>query len=229
MQDNQFYLIVKKPTLMKQWYSMWEQDEKFRDGIKRIRAALPFSNPENYRGISRAPLFPFWTSDIKALREVEPSDIEVNTAARIKMAELAEAQPTDQDTLFVDGMLEHFEQALEIYHLLDGNNKKEYEIIRITKNSVDKLKDTLGYDIGYWGGDYFSIICDCAIMPLWHPPALTDLQELAEQLQTLNGHLLFNTIAEGENFRKYYKSKSWAETESEAGEFCIIRVDECPI
>jgi len=53
--------------------------------------------------------------------------------------------------------------------------------------------------------------------------------ELAEKLLVLNDNLLFDNPMQAEEFKKYYKSKKWSETEDQKGEFCIIQIDEITI
>jgi hypothetical protein len=58
----------------------------------------------------------------------------------------------------------------------------------------------------------------------WHPPAPDDFAEIALKLKKLNTNVLFNTYDEAADFKQYYQSKDWAETEMYEGEFCIIRL-----
>jgi len=61
-------------------------------------------------------------------------------------------------------------------------------------------------------------------MPRWHPPDPKDFQEVAGQLRSLNQHVLFDSQEHATQFLQYYKSRPWAESEDEPGEFCIIRL-----
>ena len=122
-----------------------------------------------------------------------------------------------------DDLFNSKEQALEVYKLLDS--PVNYEIIYVQRHKYSKSSRTLGFDIGFWGGDHFSLIADTIIVPTWHVPIPKDYKELANRLTVLNDNLLFNSVQDAEDFRNYYKTKDWAETESEAGEFCVIQVD----
>ncbi len=84
--------------------------------------------------------------------------------------------------------------------------------------------NTLGFDVGFWRSDHFSLIADTAICPTWHPPAPKDWAELSNRLLRLNNHALFDSVADAEEFRAYYRSKDWAETEDAPGEFAVIEV-----
>jgi hypothetical protein len=76
-----------------------------------------------------------------------------------------------------------------------------------------------GYDVGYWGGDHFLIVCDTVVAPQWHPPDPDDFFEVAERVRGLNEHLLFPNHGDALAFRSYYLSKEWAETEFGPGQF----------
>jgi uncharacterized protein YfcZ (UPF0381/DUF406 family) len=47
---------------------------------------------------------------------------------------------------------------------------------------------------------------------------------LANQLRLVNEHVLFSSAADAEDFLEFYRSQSWAETESEPCEFATVRV-----
>ena len=116
--------------------------------------------------------------------------------------------------------------ALDIHGLLDQPDS--WEIIQVRRDEFQTGPATLGFDIGYWDGDHFSLIADTIVTPMWHPPIPEDFAELIHQLSGLNQHLLFSQPQDAEEFRAYYKSKTWAETEDEEGNFCVIQVDLVP-
>ncbi len=110
---------------------------------------------------------------------------------------------------------------------------QEYEIIEVSREPFSDRYHFLGYDVGYWGNNHFSLICDTVVMPMWHPAPPEALGELREKLSGLNKHVLFSTEEKAAAFREYYRSRAcqvpfqilaWAETEAYEGEFCIIRV-----
>lgn len=217
---DEAYLILEKPAISLARYDNFCRIEGWIPHLSRLREALAFLEPNAYRGISRSPLTAFPIPDTEWLRDSGWSDADVNTAARLRMCQLRENDDLE------GSMLGDLDEAIEVYRLLDASEKNNYEIIGISRRSVSRGINTLGYDIGYWGGDFFSLICDCSVMPIWHPPDWEDLAELAEQLRKLNAHLLFEQVDDAMSFREYYRSKTWAETETEEGEFHIIRVDD---
>ncbi|MGE5294175.1 MAG: hypothetical protein ACM3VT_05050 [Solirubrobacterales bacterium] len=110
---------------------------------------------------------------------------------------------------------------MRIHGLLD--QLSSWEIIHVQRDEFLVSDATLGFDIGYWSGDHFSLIADTIVTPMWHPPAPEDWGELLGQLSRLNEHLLFARPEDAAAFRAWYISRPWAETE---GEFCIIQVDQ---
>ena len=121
-------------------------------------------------------------------------------------------------------LLENLADAKDLHSLVD--DPKKWEIIHVFQGEFQCSEDTLGFDIGYWGSNHFSLIGDTIVTPLFHNPPLEGLHDLASSFSRLNEHLLFRSTGDAETFRRYYKSKSWAEEEFAEGEFCIIRVDE---
>jgi hypothetical protein len=138
------------------------------------------------------------------------------------MREILGEPDEDVDSQIDEDLLPSVEDAQNVLSLVD--NPIQWEIIHVTKADDIPASNTLGYDIGYWGGDHFSLIADSIIAPHWHPPALDDLDELAQKLSCLNESLLFRSGEDARRFREYYKSKLWAATEV-GEEFCIICVD----
>lgn len=226
MESNEAYYIVQKPDVAYREYLEWAKRQGWRRNIERLRRGTPHINPGAYRGISRHPLEAFPIPDLDKMRKEYRgiSDVDVNTAARLKMYEFRskrfEGQPyTEENT--DDSALESLEQANEVFHLLDEDQRGKCEIIRTGGDPLFR-PSTVGYDLGNRIGSY-SIICDCSIMPMWHPPEWEDLSELAKKLETLNPNMLFSRVYEAEEFISYYQSRDWAEKD----EFDIIRVDVC--
>ena len=112
--------------------------------------------------------------------------------------------------------------AAQVRDLLD--HPEDYEIVSVSRDVSASAYASFSFDVGYWGGDHFSLICDVAVAPRWHPPDPSDYAELADRLRGFNADVLFETRAEAQAFLDYYRTKSWAETEFEPGEFCVIEL-----
>jgi hypothetical protein len=192
--------------------------------LKELREAFDFLDVKSYRGISRYPIKAesyYNDSIIKHMRDFEVEAM----PASLKLGQLSNMDYWSKYNIVIDvDITDSIAQAREVLSLL--KNKKDYEIIHLSRTDYIKTDRTLGFDIGYWGGDHFSLICDCSVMPMYHSPEPEDFNELSIWLRMLNKHLLFETSDDAESFRKYYMTKQWAEKEEYEGEFCIIQVDE---
>lgn len=191
--------------------------------LRNLRAAIRFLDPDKYRGISRDPLQPYPSLDPEVIQTFADTGMEMRNdeKARWRFRELVgdPDQLADDDDILAD-----LRFARELLELVD--RPSDYEIIRVRKVDFERSPETLGFDIGYWGGDHFSLIADSCVTPTWHPPQPEAFVELSERLRHLNQNLLFETTVEAESFKRWYKTQPWAEIESDAGEFSIIQVDE---
>jgi hypothetical protein len=118
--------------------------------------------------------------------------------------------------------LPSLDDAVKVHALLD--RPEDYELVLLERDLSGPGSSVLGYDVGYWASHHFSLICDTLVMPLWHPPQPEDFGELAELARRLNAHLLFPAAYAAAAFREWYVGKAGAETESEPGQFCVMRV-----
>ena len=222
MEQTSGYGIFWKPHVLMAWYqdTVCKSQPEF---YRKITSAFGSVNRRSYRGISRRPLIAFPSAD-RELNEAFSGD-GTNYAARLRFYELMANDLDKEDYEGRDNdLLESEEKAREVFSVLD--TKEKYEICRLRRSVYDTSKNTLGFDIGYWGGDHFSVIADCCVVPLWHPPAPEDYDNLKREISGLNSNFLFSTPAEANAFRTYYMSKSWAETETAEGQFQIIQVDQ---
>ena len=200
-----------------------------KEYLREIRDAVPFINPYSYKGISREPLSAWSPDDERFIREhpESRSDLENEVAAKKCFLELngedREEWDFDENKQYWNPeLISTLNQAKEIYSCLIA--QKDYEIIEASSEPYSNDFVPIGFDVGYWGGNHFSIICDTVIMPRWHPPIPDDLAELAKQLEKINQYVLFQTVADAAEFRRWYMSKKWAEKEMDTGEFCIIQL-----
>ena len=203
IQQTSGYLIVMKPEPLIDRHEKMELTIKREKEYKTFRKAFSGFNVRNYRGVSRRVLGGYY-----------PFEKVENKAALTKRYELVRNK--------YENLFSLFESALEVYRLLDI--PEQYEIIKVKRQDFEVNPNTLGFDIGYWGGD-FSLIADTLVTPMWHGAPEEDYQELRQRLSALNPNILFNNPEDASEFRNWYKSKEWAETEDREDEFCIIQVD----
>ncbi len=217
------YMILRFAGALVAEYEASDFANQSREPLAMLRRTMSFINPHSYRGISRQPLAPYPTLDPNKLQHLEPPElIGVNAEARAKFLEIvgdpAYSQEHNEDSLPT------LAAAREVYSKLE--RPEDYEIV-LVERTPGRSKPDLGYDIGYWAGDHFSLICDTLVMPVWHPPQPEDFSALAELARNLNPHMLFPTAGEASAFRDFYLSRSWAETEDRPGEFCVVSLSSC--
>jgi len=218
--------------------------------LARLRAALSFVDPAEYRGIDRRPLAadtPIDRSELKRwvdeeqdpdfrslakslLDEPEHPPDPVDRAAREALADLL--GPGQPDVLYDPWLIQRLDDARAVWRLLD--EPFDWEIVRLAYAPLyrpdrappfDRPDRALGYDLGWYGDEGYSILRDCAVAPKWHPPSPEDYAELAHQLRGLNERVLFNTPDHALGFKRWYVSRSWAETEDEWDPFRVVAVE----
>ena len=221
MSHRSTYIIVEKSDIAYGGYIAFVQQRDWTRNIERLHSSLPTLDPSAYRGISRNPITAFPTADLDQLSFSDSGDVALHTTARLAMLEFQQRVSPDD---YGHAMLATYNHAQEVYILLDPTTRNNYELLCLRQDEQSE-DTTIGYDIGYWGGDFFSIICDSMIMPMWHPPSWDDLPSLAQQAASLNSHCLFPSYAKALAFRSWYCSCSWAEQETKQAPFDIIRVD----
>ena len=220
------FAVMKLPAVLNSAYERSPSAEGTRDALTALRAALKNINPANYRGIDRCPLCespipePGWAG----VPEHEVLD-QRDVAARLRMLDFVGTRNEDHFAP-VCCVVPIIENARELIKLVDS--PEQYEIVRLSQSAVGDAcveKNDLGFDVGYWGSDSYSIICDSAVWPRWHGPDEDAFEELAKRLAALNAHCLFDKYDEAVRFRIWYRQQVWAETEGEPDEFCIIKVE----
>ena len=190
--------------------------------LRQLRDALGFLDLTAYRGTGRSVLDPYPSLDPTIVKVFADGGaaMESNRAARIRFYEIVGAELPE---LYEERLLPTLGEAREVQALVDVS--ADWEIIYVAAEPLARGERTLGYDLGWWGGEFYSLISDSAVDPFWHPPDPSDFHDLAKQLRVLNAHLLFDSPEDALAFKTYYTTKPWAETESFEGAFKVIRVD----
>jgi len=217
------HIIILRQDLDQNNCEALDHFQKHKADYEQLRTKFNFINPINYRGTGREHFDsnPFYI-DNGILKMWPETNIQAfdNIEARKLFATYEEAntpQDTDDDLCFFS-----LEEMQNIYKLID--NKTDYEILEIIQNEEVTTDRTIGFDIGYIGGDFFSAIADTAIKPMWHPPDFDDINDIIKHLKKLNDNVLFDTFEEAKIYRQAYLSKEWAEKEMYEGQIIIIQI-----
>jgi hypothetical protein len=217
------YAIVQKMERYLLNYMNWQMTRQNLHHLSALRDAAPFFDASAYRGTGRPWVRPLPSLDPKINEQFADTGCDLGTEATAsrRFRELigeGELEPDIDEDLFQEDSM-----AKEIFSLLDCPD--DYELLRLSRREFPKSNCLLGYDIGYWGGDHFSLICDSFVAPIWHPPQPEAFHTLVAKLRAVNTYLLFPTPETAVEFRAWYRKQDWAETETGSiDEFQIIQV-----
>jgi len=205
------FLIVEDASVIVAAFDAAQIAEGWAKPLRDLRNELRFIDPTKYRGMGRSPLEPYLGTIIERHRRERGEDVS-NLKARKRFAELVGA---DNGPLIPD-----LETSRNLLPLLDKPDL--WEIIGVSQASLEPTAKTLGFDLGWWGSEFYSVIADCAVAPAWHGPPLERLRELARHLGSLNGNVLFPGAVNALEFLSYYERQDWAETDN----FVPVRIEE---
>jgi len=220
------YGIFLKSHKLAAWYEQSLARNETSDPA-RILKDSSFPQRSSYRGIFRLPLIAWPSSDSPSAGAATERD-QTNRSARQLVRRFKEQAPRTEDYLKDDddNLLDSIDQAQQVFALLE--RAEDYEICLLRRERFEISPNTLGFDVGYWGGDHFSLVADSYVVPAWRPPPPQDQDEVKSLLSVLNKQMLFDSAAEARVFLDFYRSKAWAEKERYEGEFQIIQVDHVP-
>lgn len=216
------FALLKPADRVVEDYLSTPQAAKHRGLIDDLWSRIRPLDPRAYRGIGcivdGIPQSPDEDLDSwLATLNVDRSDPPLGT--RLAIGRLFEDDLANRNGYLLFDR-EHVQLALQLAPL-----SEQLQVVRIRRRSFSSGTSVLGFDVGYWGGDHYSIICDSVVTPTWHPPGTEDFAALVEALATLDDCLLFPTPEDAAAFRARYLQFSWAETEGHPGEFEVIQVE----
>jgi hypothetical protein len=214
--DSGFAIMLRNDIVVARYEAtvLRPEDRVFYDSLRSVLAP---HDPSHYRGFSRTPLEAPATSDAAPLDALGGAQLEPRATHRFR--EILSSLPDEAETAH---LLPSFDLALEVYARLDSPD--HYEIVHLSRKELSSNQSTLGFDVGYWGGDHFSILADAAVVPTWHPPDPDSFLILRDALGTLNASFLFPSAEAARMYRAFYLTQAWAESEFYSGEFVIVRV-----
>jgi hypothetical protein len=211
------YLIVYRAAEFSARFQARAAAEGFQRDAAAFRDAVGFVDIRKYRGMGRDPLLPYPDPYVEGVLRRRGHDVDSNSAAAKRFRELL----GDHGPL-----IPQLEVAQELFVLID--DRAAWELIGVSRKDLRLTPRTLGFDLGWWGEEFYSLISDCIVAPKWHGADPDRLSELAEQLRGLNAHVLFETPAAAQQFRSYYVQQDWAEDEDGDSPFVPIRIEEAP-
>jgi hypothetical protein len=211
------YALMRHAVDLEREYWGSSVHDDLRPDLQLLRDALRHIRFAAYRGIGRYPFteYPQHAPGMEWAGRGEAPESE----SRARQAFVCQLPPDDFRTPYPRSFLAEAGQVQAIRALLVA--PQLFEIVELCSGR-DLPKQRLGFDIGYWGGGNFSILCDAAIWPLWHPPVPEVFNELADVTRELNAHALFPTSESAHRYLEWYSRQAWAE--KEPSEFCVIAV-----
>ncbi len=210
------YALMRYAAELEKAYRSSPFYERARDELDALRAGLGEMPFASYRGIGRYP-FTEYPEPEPGWQWADTRPDETEPQARALLARSLGAD--DDQTAYPRSFLAQASCAKEVHAALVRLEK--YEIVELCV-SPDHPQNLLGFDVGYWGGGNFSILCDAMIWPLWHFPTAEAFGELARFARSLNPHALFPTSQAATCYLDWYRRQPWAETEP--SEFIVIAV-----
>jgi hypothetical protein len=224
MRQTSGYAILQMPAALVATYDASMRKHQARELFQRLCETLEPLPRSRYRGISRFPLSPLPSTAPGILKAFEDTGCDVHTEYTARLYFLNRLGGDVPEGDFDEDLLPDIHVAGEVFPQLESPER--WEIVQLNRESFSTDAECLGFDVGYWGGDHYSIICDSAVRLIWHPPAPECFEELAQQLQPVNEWFLFRSAADAARFRSWYRTQQWAETEMSPDQFCIIQVNK---
>jgi hypothetical protein len=184
--------------------------------IESLRSALPSASAARYRGIGR---FAFTEYPERGPGWQGQDDHYDDAEARARALLLGFLGPENATTPYPRAFLADRRDAATVRAAL--SRPDAYELVELCTPPESPL-EPLGFDVGYWGGGNFSILCDAALWPMWHPVVPAAVPELVDQISELNDYGLFATAEAARASAAWYSSQDWAEREP--ADFIVIAV-----
>lgn len=220
--------VMRSPLALTRAYDSSPVAVASRSLLDQLRALLPNVKPERYRGIGRYPLNADYDYGDPGWQWENADGISKDEQARKRLAEILRVDGTEVpgEEWLIDGpwLVPDPDRAKELMDLL--GNRDAYEVIEIARHPSRTDAASLGFDVGYWASGNFSLICNTAVWPLWHPPSLQALEELGLHLAHLNDNVLFPNVESALLFREWYRAQPWAEDEGQGVESVLFEVVE---
>jgi hypothetical protein len=216
--DLRAYALMRRGNELEAEYVRSEFGHLNRANLDELRKALAFERYSDYRGIARAPFAEDYMVGPQGWEDDEPEDDPEPEARRVMNEFLG---PNNYDVFYPRTVVATLHQIRTIQNVL--KKPQRYEIMELC-TAPDYPARFIGFDIGYWGGGNYSILCDAAIWPRWHGPVREAHDALAKFTNGLNEAALFPNEHAVRRYLNWYGNQRWGEKPVE--EFTIIAVGE---
>lgn len=182
------FALMKAPLVLARAYDASPFVRERNNYTKQLRDLLPQVRPANYSGIGRYPLNATYDHEEPGWQWANHQRHVGEELARLALAEAlgvaGDGLPTEE--WLIDGPwlvpgLAYFEIFVSLLA-----RPGTYEIIEVARYPMRTESASIGFDVGYWASGNFSLICDTAVWPLWHPPPTEALAEISAGLSHLN-------------------------------------------
>lgn len=195
--------------------------QRKRDEWLGLRDTFKHVDPAAYRGIERCALSEIPQPEPGWIQAVPPNArTRTDEKARRRLVEILGDH--HECIHYPCSLIPTLSLAKDLMLLVE--RREEYEVVRLSHDAINEAS-MLGYDVGYWGGGNYSILCDSVIWPMWHSPLPEAVHDLVQHTTSLNRHMLFPDFESAKRFRSFYLTQPWAEIEDPTGEFSVIRID----
>jgi hypothetical protein len=222
------FAFMRKPSELARAYTASPFAGANNHYLSNLRNALPKLKPANYRGIERSPINASYDHPDPGWQRENRKPHPVEELGRHAVADiLPDWIATDEEWL-IDGpwLLPDLESAGQVAGFFERPDA--HELVEVALYPLRTEAAPLGFDVGYWASGNFSLVCDTAVWPLWHPAPLEALSRLSPLLDVLNDAVLFPDRASAARFRDEYRAHPWAESEGPAFEIVEIAARPWP-
>jgi len=153
------FALMRMPAALNAAYEASPLVARNEGAATEIRRTLVGIQPHAYRGVERCP---GWAGQVEEIGRQDQIDKEARRQLVVILG------PDHQCEHYPCHLVSKLAEADALKLVVDC--PADYEIVRLSTDDSDGGGERLGYDVGYWGGGNYSILCDSVLWPVWHPP-----------------------------------------------------------
>jgi hypothetical protein len=216
------FALMKFPQMLARAFESSPFARNFESCVGQLRDSLPHVRPENYRGIGRYPINADYDYPEPGWQWSDRPEPPIGERLALAEALGVGGDNFPNEEWLIDGpwLIPDLACAKGVADLLESQNI--YEIIEVARYPSRTDAASIGFDVGWWASGNFSLICDTAVWPIWHPAPPDAMTAFSANLSLLNEAVLFPDVDSAVSFRDMYRAQPWAETEDSAFEIVEI-------